>query len=107
MTEKATELVNEPTLLADQRSRYVSRYDVWLHNDNYTTMEFVLEILGRFFGKRGELGVRIMLQVHKSGQAIAGTYPFEIAETKVEQVHEAARAQGFPLRCSLEPQSGS
>jgi ATP-dependent Clp protease adaptor protein ClpS len=78
-------------------------YAVILHNDDYTTMEFVVEILRRYFQKTGEQAVQIMLQVHQQGRGIAGVYHFEIAETKVAQVHDYATSKGYPLKCSVEP----
>ncbi|HIJ54644.1 MAG TPA: ATP-dependent Clp protease adapter ClpS [Deltaproteobacteria bacterium] len=77
-------------------------YKVLLHNDNYTTMEFVVEILIYVFHKRVEEATRIMLNVHKQGVGICGAYPFEVAETKVDTVHLLAREKGFPLKCSME-----
>jgi ATP-dependent Clp protease adaptor protein ClpS len=77
-------------------------YAVVLHNDDYTTMEFVTEVLKKFFRKSEEEAVQIMLQIHEKGRGVAGIYHHEIAETKVVQVHEYARAKGFPLKCSLE-----
>lgn len=79
------------------------QFAVILHNDHYTTMEFVVEILKRFFRKTEEESVQIMLKVHQEGQGVAGVFHFEIAETKVMQVHDYARTKGFPLKCSLEP----
>ena len=79
------------------------RYAVFLHNDDYTTMEFVIEVLRRYFHKKHEEAMQIMLQVHQQGKGIAGIYHLEIAETKVVQVHEYARSKGFPLMCSIEP----
>jgi ATP-dependent Clp protease adaptor protein ClpS len=66
-------------------------------------MEFVVEVLSRFFKKTGEQAVQIMLQVHEQGKGVAGIYHHEIAETKVSQVHSYARANGFPLMCTVEP----
>ena len=77
-------------------------YKVLLHNDNYTTMEFVVEVLLYVFHKRVEEATRIMLNVHKQDVGICGTYPFEVAETKVDTVHLLAREKGFPLKCSME-----
>ena len=76
---------------------------VLLHNDDYTTMEFVIEVLIRFFKRTPEESVKIMLAVHEQGSGVAGIYPSEIAETKVSQVEEYAQASGFPLRATLEP----
>jgi ATP-dependent Clp protease adaptor protein ClpS len=77
-------------------------YKVLLHNDDYTTMEFVVEILQRVFHKSPTEATRIMLLVHKSGVGLCGVFPAEIAETKVEVVHHLAKKHGFPLQCSME-----
>jgi ATP-dependent Clp protease adaptor protein ClpS len=77
-------------------------YSVILLNDDYTTMEFVVEVLEKFFSKTKEQALQIMLKVHQQGKGVAGVYTFEIAETKVVQVEEAASSRGFPLKCSLE-----
>lgn len=77
-------------------------YKVLLHNDDYTTMDFVVEILQTVFHKSPEEATRIMLHVHYNGIGVCGVYPAEIAETKVEIVHRLARQNGFPLRCSME-----
>jgi ATP-dependent Clp protease adaptor protein ClpS len=78
------------------------KYKVIMLNDDYTTMDFVVEVLKRFFAKTGEEAVQIMLQVHELGRGVCGVYSREIAETKVAQVHEFARNAGFPLKCSME-----
>ncbi len=77
-------------------------YRVILHNDDYTTMEFVVEILRKVFGKSLEKATQIMLNVHRQGKGICGSYPYEIAETKVDTVHTLARGRGFPLKSSME-----
>ena len=77
-------------------------YRVLLMNDDYTPMEFVVEVLMDVFGKGEQEAVHIMLKVHVEGSGLAGLYPFEIAETKVEEVHERARAGGHPLKATLE-----
>ena len=74
-----------------------------LHNDDYTTMEFVLEVLVRFFRRTAEESMKIMLEVHHNGSGVAGIYPAEIAETKASQVMEYARASGYPLKVTAEP----
>lgn len=77
-------------------------YRVLLHNDDYTTMEFVVEILMFVFNKTPEKAVEIMLNVHHKGIGICGVYTFEVSETKVNTVHSLARQNGFPLKCSME-----
>ncbi len=79
------------------------KYKVILHNDDYTTMEFVVDVLKRFFSKSQDEAMKIMLDVHEKGSGICGVYSHEIAETKIAQVHEHARASGYPLKCSMEP----
>jgi ATP-dependent Clp protease adaptor protein ClpS len=77
-------------------------FKVLMHNDDYTTMEFVVHILQSIFRKSGAEANQIMLNIHFKGIGMCGTYPFEIAETKVSRVHALARESGYPLRCSLE-----
>ena len=77
-------------------------YKVLLHNDDYTTMEFVVEILMYVFNKPAAEATRIMLSVHNSGIGLCGHYPLEVAETKVGTVHLLARERGFPLKCTME-----
>jgi len=77
-------------------------FTVLMHNDDYTTMEFVVEALTSVFHKAPTEANRIMLQIHFKGSGICGVYPYEVAETKVNKVHELARREGFPLRCTLE-----
>ncbi|MCC6144890.1 MAG: ATP-dependent Clp protease adaptor ClpS [Candidatus Hydrogenedentes bacterium] len=80
------------------------RYKVLLHNDNYTTMEFVVMVLRDVFRKPADEAIRIMLSVHENGMGVAGVYVKAIAETKVDAVHKRAQEHGYPLRCSLEPE---
>ncbi|MFQ5667390.1 MAG: ATP-dependent Clp protease adapter ClpS [Candidatus Binatia bacterium] len=77
-------------------------YKVLLHNDDYTTMEFVVFVLISVFNRTETEAVQIMLHVHKNGIGVAGVYPFEVAETRVAQVEGLAREHEFPLRCSME-----
>lgn len=77
-------------------------FRVILHNDNYTTMDFVVEVLERVFLKSPAEAYRIMMQVHTQERGVCGVYPHDIAETRVSTVHEMARQRGFPLRASLE-----
>ena len=77
-------------------------YKVLLHNDDYTTMEFVVYVLQSIFHKGVEEARRIMLAVHQQGVGVAGVYPYEIAEVKVGKVSEQARVREFPLLCTME-----
>jgi ATP-dependent Clp protease adaptor protein ClpS len=77
-------------------------YKVMLHNDDYTTMEFVVEVLMFIFNKSTEEAMGIMLNVHRKGIGICGVYTFEVSETKVNSVHSIARQNGFPLKCTME-----
>lgn len=90
----------ESDTLADIREPRM--YRVLLHNDDYTAMEFVVDVLKSIFHKSQEEAVLIMLNVHKQGIGICGIYTFEVAETKVDMVHNLARANGFPLKCTME-----
>lgn len=79
-----------------------SMYRVLLLNDDYTTMEFVVEILMLIFSKSVEEATQIMLNVHRIGVGVCGVYTYQVAETKVETVHALAKERGFPLKCSME-----
>ena len=78
-------------------------YRVVLLNDDYTTMDFVVEVLMVIFHKNPAEAEKIMLDVHKKGKGLVGIYPWDIAVTKAEQVHMAARENQYPLRCIVEP----
>lgn len=77
-------------------------YKVFLINDDYTTMDFVVHILEKVFHKHPVEATQIMLNVHKNGKGLAGVYTREIAETKTLKVHKLSLQKGFPLKCSLE-----
>jgi ATP-dependent Clp protease adaptor protein ClpS len=77
-------------------------YKVILLNDDYTTMEFVIRVLEEVFQKSPAEAYRIMMQVHLNGRGIAGVYPWEVAETKVETLAARAREAEFPLRAAIE-----
>ena len=79
-----------------------SMYRVLLLNDDYTTMEFVVEILMLVFSKSVEEATQVMLNVHRIGVGLCGVYTYEVAETKVETVHVLAKERSFPLKCSME-----
>lgn len=84
------------------QTREPPMYRVLLHNDDYTTMEFVVEILMYVFNKSPESAAKIMMNVHQKGVGVCGVYTYEVAETKVNAVHNLASESGFPLRCSME-----
>ena len=77
------------------------RFEVILLNDDYTTMEFVVEVLRRFFHKEFQAAEAIMLKIHIDGEAICGTYSYDVAQTKVTQVIDYSRQNEQPLMCVL------
>ena len=80
-----------------------SLYRVILLNDDYTPMEFVVEVLETFFTMNREQATQVMLAVHTQGKGVCGIYPQDIAETKASQVNQSARDKGHPLLCEVEP----
>jgi ATP-dependent Clp protease adaptor protein ClpS len=90
VTESATKLKKPPL------------YKVLIHNDNYTTMEFVVFILQTVFNKSESKAIQIMLKVHIEGLGVAGIYPYEIAEMKIDKVTQLAQENEFPLLCTIE-----
>ncbi|MFC2407165.1 MAG: ATP-dependent Clp protease adapter ClpS [Cardiobacterium sp.] len=91
------------TLTADPELDEPRQYEVMLLNDDYTTMDFVVDVLMRFFNKDPLEAEEIMYQVHEQGSGVCGIYPFDIAESKVNQVTDHARANNYPLLCVLRP----
>ncbi len=77
-------------------------YKVILLNDDYTTFDFVIEVLKTVFNKTEEEAINITLKVDREGSAVVGVYPYEIAEMKVNRVHSLARSAGYPLRARIE-----
>ncbi len=79
------------------------RFTVFIHNDDFTTMEFVVFILMTVFNKNEQDAMKLMLGVHHSGKAPVGTYTYDIAATKVAKATDLARSEGFPLRLTMRP----
>jgi ATP-dependent Clp protease adaptor protein ClpS len=99
----ATKYENTSLLKAERNKiKPPKLYKVLLFNDEFTTMDFVIEVLQTFFSMNRERAIQLMLKVHHEGLAICGVYTKDIAETKVEQVLAFAKQHGHPLRCELE-----
>ena len=96
---KSGEAILEKT---DQKTKKPSLYKVFLLNDDYTTMDFVVHVLESIFRKPVMEATQIMLHVHKNGKGLAGIFTKEIAETKMNATHELAQEHGFPLKCAME-----
>jgi ATP-dependent Clp protease adaptor protein ClpS len=96
--QKVAEAEVEPAL------KQPKKYKVILLNDDYTPMEFVVEVLKYFFHLQEELAIQIMLQVHFQGRGVCGSFTRDVAETKVLLVNEYARKNEHPLLCSMEPE---
>ncbi len=77
-------------------------YNVAIHNDDYTTMDFVVLVLQKFFNKNLEEAETIMMKVHSAGKGICGNFIFEVAESKTKKVNRFSKSNGFPLKCSFE-----
>ncbi|HEY7885713.1 MAG TPA: ATP-dependent Clp protease adapter ClpS [Cellvibrionaceae bacterium] len=99
---------DDDTVLEQARPklRKPPKYKVIMFNDDYTPMEFVVEVLEIFFGKNREQATSIMLTVHTQGKAVCGIYTRDIAETKAAQVNECAREHQHPLMCEIEAVEG-
>jgi ATP-dependent Clp protease adaptor protein ClpS len=98
----------DEAVVAESRTRLKRPplFKVLLHNDDFTTMEFVVHVLQTVFQRDETDAVRVMLQVHLEGVGVAGVYTYEVAETKVAKVSELARAHEYPLLCTVEPDGG-
>lgn len=89
-------------LLDEREVKEPKKYRVLMHNDDYTTMDFVVEVLMKVFHKNESEATSIMLAIHHNGWGDCGIYTAEVAESKVDRVHRIAKSAGFPLRCSME-----
>ncbi len=92
----------EEELELDLELREPQMFKVLLHNDDYTSMDFVVEVLMGIFHKTHTQAEQIMLQIHEKDKAICGVYSFEIAQTKAQQVKQRAKQNGFPLLATIE-----
>lgn len=84
------------------RVKEPKRYRVLMHNDDYTPMDFVVQVLMEVFHKGKEEAVTLMMTVHKGGKAVVGNYPYDIAMTKIRTVTDMAENEGYPFRLTLE-----
>ena len=103
--DSAVEAVAEPAV--KRRPRRARRYHVVMHNDDYTTMEFVVAMLMKHFHKPPAEALHVMLLVHHKGAGIAGVYTRDVAETKVAEVTDEARHEGMPLLLTVEPHAAN
>lgn len=102
MSDQTPEYGDEPSVLVEDEIREPRMYKVYLLNDDYTTMDFVVAILVEVFHKPQKEAEHIMRQVHQNGIGLCGVYSEEVAETKTGIVRSRARQAGFPLRCTME-----
>jgi ATP-dependent Clp protease adaptor protein ClpS len=102
-SQGAPEQDGELQILERKKTQRPRRYQVIFHNDDYTTMEFVVHVLMKFFGKSETESTHIMLNVHHKGYGVVDVFPRDIAETKASLVMEYAREHGQPLKCTAEP----
>ena len=86
------------------RTKKPKRYKVYVLNDDFTTMEFVIEVLMSVFNKTFEESEKLMLEIHQKGSGVAGVYTYEVAETKAMRVISMAQSRSYPLQCGIEPE---
>jgi ATP-dependent Clp protease adaptor protein ClpS len=107
-TRKSPQTEGDTDVVTETRTRQALKrpplYKVLLHNDNYTTREFVVAVLREVFHKGESEAVQIMLHVHYNGMGVAGVYTYDVADTKIRTVEKLARENEFPLRLSMEPE---
>ncbi len=102
MSSKKPDIQEEIHVIIEEKTTEPPMYKVLLHNDDYTTKDFVVEILIAVFNKSIDEAKSLMWHVHRNGSGICGIYPYEMAETKVSLVTMAARENGFPLKTTME-----
>lgn len=100
--DNGTDLDRDVITETEKKTKKPPLYKVLLHNDDYTTMEFVVYILQSVFNHDATKATQVMLHVHRKGMGVAGVYTYEVAETKVDKVHSLAKKYEFPLKCSME-----
>ncbi|HET97105.1 MAG TPA: ATP-dependent Clp protease adapter ClpS [Desulfurivibrio alkaliphilus] len=101
-TKNGNQQDQETVVRERQELRRPPLYKVLLHNDDYTTMDFVVMVLTMIFHHPQESANRVMMQVHREGVGVAGIFPRDVAETKIAMVHGLARKHEYPLKCSIE-----
>jgi len=99
-TKRQSDVLTRPK----KKLKKPGKYKVLLHNDDYTTMEFVVSVLMSVFNRDQDSAFQIMMHVHQAGIGVAGIYTKEIAETKTAKTIELARKYDFPLECTMEPE---
>ena len=97
-------VISTPDAVGESASIEPRMFNVVFHNDDETTTDFVVGVLRLIYDHPREAAVKLMLTVHNEGSSIVGTYPFEIAEAKVEETIDLARTSGFPLYCNTQPE---
>jgi ATP-dependent Clp protease adaptor protein ClpS len=102
MSRREVEFDHEVVTETEKKLKKPPLYKVLLHNDDYTTKEFVVQVLQYVFHKEQTEDVQIMLHVHRKGIGVAGVYTYEVAETKVALVDSLARQNEYPLKCTME-----
>jgi ATP-dependent Clp protease adaptor protein ClpS len=103
MSKKQTEYEGDVVVEEVVTTEKPRPYNVVLHNDDFTTMEFVVMILERVFNHSQVSAVQLMQEVHHKGKSVVGTYPYEIAETKAAETMVLAQKSGYPLKCTVQP----
>ena len=102
MGQPRSGLQEKPEVATREKLARTPRWRVVLLNDDYTTMDFVVQVLEGLFHHSPAEAVQIMMKVHREGRGVAGVFPHEVAETKVLAVHQMARSAGYPLRAQME-----